>query len=296
VPLAAVTALAFGLINSSPGPTSYLPPPTEEHLAIVAFHRGRSELAEDLMVKAIGKRERYPRGRLQLASIYESRGEIDKAVQALKSIEDIPGIDPDWKATAHSSAARALAKSGRAEEAIPHWLRVVEIDPDSSYHQGEPYFHLGLGHFIRRHAWFELGRAMESLGRLEEAAAEYRAHLQVEPHAPEVLGRLALTAVELEEFEEAVDVMRRYLEIQPEDGSAYDLLGVALEGVGDLAGAEDAYRRCLDLYPTYASAHLNLADLYVKTDRPAEARSILESFLERSPGHEEALRMLHDIR
>jgi tetratricopeptide (TPR) repeat protein len=296
VPSVAITVAGFGLINTNPGPTTYLPPLTEEHLAVAAIRQGRSDLAENLLLRAIEERERSPRELLRLASIYEDRGEIDRAVQTLESIVKIPDVIPDLESTAHSTAARILANSGRAQDAIPHWRRVIEIDADSSYYHGEPYFHLGLGHFIRRYAWVELAKALESLGRLEEAADEYRAHLRVEPRAVEVLGRLALVAVELEEYEEAARVMKRYLKIQPGDASGHNLLGVALEGAGDLVGAEEAYQRSLEVSPTYARAYLNLAGLYREMSRVGEARSVLQLCLERNPDHEEALQLLREIR
>ena len=114
---------------------------------------------------------------------------------------------------------RILARHGRPEEAIAHWRRVRDIDPDSSYHRGVDYFHLGLGHFMRRQSNIEVGRILESLGRTEDAAAEYRAQLASEPMDAEVLGRLALVEVELGRFTEAVETLERYAALRPDDGS-----------------------------------------------------------------------------
>jgi len=285
---AVVLFLVFALANSNPGSTVHLPPWTEEHLAMAAHGGGRHDEAERLLKKTIGERRRAPRELLRLATVYEAMGRIDDAIATLAAIEDVPDVHPDWRATAHTTMADILTSNGRAEEAIPHRRRVVEIDPDSSYHRGKAYFHLGLGHFMQRHARVEIGKILESLGRSSEAAVEYRAQIAADPGDPEVLARLALVEVQGGEYDAAVHTLERYLALNPADGSGYILLADALRGAGQAGSAEAAYRRGLEFLPGDGPALLGLAELYTETGRPDEAVEILDSLLTIDADNEDA--------
>lgn len=81
-------------------------------------------------------------------------------------------------------------------------------------------------------------------------------------------------------------------------GEAYFLFlqGRMLEGRGDVAGAVAAYRRAIELVPSAADVRAELAGLFAREGRAAEAIAEAESALSTDPTNHEAHRILGLIR
>jgi tetratricopeptide (TPR) repeat protein len=81
-------------------------------------------------------------------------------------------------------------------------------------------------------------------------------------------------------------------------GDAYFqfIQGRTLEGKGDVAGAIAAYRKAIDLMPQASDVRAELAGLYAREGRAAEAISEAEGALKTDPDNREAHRILGFVR
>lgn len=117
--------------------------------------------------------------------------------------------------------------------------------------------------------WYDIAFDLEATSLLHARAAYERA-LDVDPdHAPSLinLGRLLHEAGDIRGAEECY---RRAMTLDDDPTAAFNL-GVALEDGGRLEEAIEAYREALSDDPRHADAHYNVAGVYERLGRRAEA-------------------------
>jgi len=103
---------------------------------------------------------------------------------------------------------------------------------------------------------------------LETAEINIKQALGVAPDDPYslfVLGRLKFRQ---KKYDEAVDALSSAARIDPHDPQIQNLLGLALSEKGLRGPAETALRKAIQLDPGYASAHNNLAVVYITQQPP----------------------------
>lgn len=101
------------------------------------------------------------------------------------------------------------------------------------------------------------GRALMDLARLDEAADRLRHALEMDPRHKVSLQNLALVRVRQHRPEEALDIYRRLLEIDPRHVGGHSGMGIALHYLGRTDEALQSVDRALALDPTYAEALVN---------------------------------------
>jgi Tfp pilus assembly protein PilF/4-amino-4-deoxy-L-arabinose transferase-like glycosyltransferase len=87
--------------------------------------------------------------------------------------------------------------------------------------------------------------------------------------------------------DEAIEHYRRALEYKPDHAPALNNLGAALASKGDVTQAIDHYERAIAIVPDYASAHYNLANALLRTGKPEKAAEHLRTALRSAPGSAE---------
>ncbi len=107
-----------------------------------------------------------------------------------------------------------------------------------------------------------LGAAYFTLGRNEDAAAQFERAHRLDPDSPRIALNLAAAKSALDEIDEAIDLLLRVLEMDPQ------------------------YRDC----------HYNLAIAYWRKERLPEAMAELEMEIALHPDHELARRMAAQLR
>lgn len=145
----------------------------------------------------------------------------------------------------------------RTEESI--WRDMVEKSPGSSV--------------VRNN----YGRALASLGRHEEAIAQYREGLRLSPEDARTWAKLGNALAEQARLSEAADAFRSALRYEPTDEKTHNNLARVLLRTGDLSGAIAHLQEAVRLDPTYALGRLNLAKLLANAGRFAEARAQAEA-------------------
>jgi tetratricopeptide (TPR) repeat protein len=129
-----------------------------------------------------------------------------------------------------------------------------------------------------------LGRAYLLLGRWEEAIAECREELRLDPnYYGDGRVNLAHALTELGRPAEALPYYEEGLRIRPDGFDVHNNYGIALAALGRWADAVAQYQEALRLQPDFAEAHNNLANALVKLGRLDEAFSHYAAALRLQP-------------
>jgi tetratricopeptide (TPR) repeat protein/2-polyprenyl-3-methyl-5-hydroxy-6-metoxy-1,4-benzoquinol methylase len=104
------------------------------------------------------------------------------------------------------------------------------------------------------------GSALQSEGRLDEAALSYREALALDPSLAAAHYNLGTVLQTQGKLDEAIECYRRTLTLTPDHAGAHGNLGAALHDRGLLPEAVASYRRALSLRPQSARLHYNLGN------------------------------------
>jgi tetratricopeptide (TPR) repeat protein len=293
-------------------------------LGISLLHLGRPLEALDALERSLERqpfREAALRGK---AAALQQVGRHEEALELYQTLL-LRGRDEDLLAQAMASAA-AVGDYDRIEGWSRRWL---ELRPDAE----QPLECLALAAFARRDfaaaaafsqtlldrnpenfaAWFNLGVALQELGKQSEAADAYARAAQIEPQSAEAhlgygaalheLGKVAEAqaayenALALEprlrpalwnlallhetrgEFGVAAQLYTWLAELHPEDGESWFRLGYSQFQLEDFPAALRAFESCLALSNKRPDAVLNLAVVQWRTGALEEARETLRPVL-----------------
>ncbi len=109
-------------------------------------------------------------------------------------------------------------------------------------------------------AYHNLGIALHSVGRIQEAADVYNKTLALNPADAEVCNNLGAILLARGDSREAADHFRTALAIKPDFADASDNLGNALKDEGELEQAVVSYENAIRLRPDRARTHCNLGN------------------------------------
>lgn len=162
-------------------------------------------------------------------------GHYDEAAQVLERFADAGRADE--LAMAHLTQARSLAEAGRLDDAVPHYRKALELQPNNPT--------------LLLHAGIHFGR----LGRIADAAALFERLVAVAPDNAEAHYNLGLALARLERIDTARARFAQAVALDPAHTGARMNHAMALEVLGRRAAAWDIYRDAAQAQPT------NLASL-----------------------------------
>lgn len=130
--------------------------------------------------------------------------------------------------------------------------------------------------------------ALETQGKLPEAAAEYRKILEANPLQPGIharLGRVLLSGAQpsKEVVAEAKKNFEDELEIDPNNATAEYVLGELAKTDGDFSTAARHYARASKIEPGFSQAYLGLGEALVAQQQFADAIPPLEQYEKLAP-------------
>jgi tetratricopeptide (TPR) repeat protein len=187
---------------------------------------------------------------LHVGQRYLQGGLFHRAVERFQDVtRSAPAHPGSW-----FLLSRALALSGRVTEALDAARRSVDLATALP-----PARRVGLD-VAELH--YNLGVILLAMARLEEAEAELRRALTLDPS--DVRMRAKLGAVLLQEGEDAAaaEELRLVVEREPGRPGAWLLRGKALLRLDDLPGAEAALLRARELDPAQAEVRYTLASVF----------------------------------
>lgn len=128
-----------------------------------------------------------------------------------------------------------------------------------------------------------LGIALWSGGARDAAIAEFQQAVQLNPKYAEAHNNLGVAFVQMERYAEAIVHFRAVLQGNPESAQVLNNLAVALMQTGKAEEAIPIFRKLLQANPRMATAHASLGDALLRRGRAAEALAHWRQALEREP-------------
>jgi tetratricopeptide (TPR) repeat protein len=130
-------------------------------------------------------------------------------------------------------------------------------------------------------------------GKWEEVELQLQKAGDDPAFVPQALLGFALFA--REDYAGAATALQRALEAEPTNALTAFFLGWAKEGAGDSSAALSAWRSAAHLDPSLVSAHLALADGYLRLSQPALAVQALKAGLTALPSSPELQSRLRQL-
>jgi tetratricopeptide (TPR) repeat protein len=163
-----------------------------------------------------------------------------------------------------------LQRNSDYRSAAAIWQSVLDVIPDNS----------------RAHN--NLGVALKSAGRVDEAIKHYNEALRATADDEKTLNNLGISFQALGRYDEAIDYFERALKVKPRYVDTYYNLGWIFELQGKFDKAIDYYRRSLQMNPGHPKAHNNLGKLLNQQGKINEAMEHFRMALELKPAYADA--------
>ncbi|MGB9500166.1 MAG: tetratricopeptide repeat protein [Dissulfuribacterales bacterium] len=175
---------------------------------------------------------------------------------------------------AHYNLGNVLAKKGRIDEAIPHYLQALQIKPEfADAHnnlanalnmQGkvdDAIYHFSEALRIKSDyegVHYNLGVALDRQGRTDDAIFHYLQAIKTNPDYVNAHYKLGVALNQKGRIDEAITQFSQAIRIKHDYAEAHNNLGAALFQKGDITGAIDCFQTALKIKPDYAMAKNNL--------------------------------------
>jgi Flp pilus assembly protein TadD len=169
---------------------------------------------------------------------------------------------PDGAKT-HNNLALALVELGRLEDAADHFEASLAIEPKAEIYS-------------------DLGFTKARLGRPDEALADYRKALELDPDCGSALVNIAVTLVQAGRLDEAEAHYRKALVGRP-TAETHNGLGYVLLRQGKVDAAAAEFQTAIATDPKYVPAYNNLAEVMVAQGRLDEAATYYRRSLAEKP-------------
>ncbi len=193
-------------------------------------------------------------------------------------------------AVAHNNLGAALANLGRLDEAAPHF-RVAEAvnpeDPEVHYNLGRYFLQKGkpneaLSEYglclywtgdqaLAARARLDAGLAFAAKGNNNQAQANYRVAIKLDPESVPAYLNLGLILYSEKKPDEAMRVFAQALQVQ-QNALAYFWIGRILQDQNKLSEALQAYRSALKVAPNLIAAQHNI-DSILQTQNSDQKKS-----------------------
>jgi len=184
-----------------------------------------------------------------------------------RTLVDVGELSVPAKALDEARKGRELRRKGKAEDALKHLRRAVEIHPAFGA------------------AWVEIATIYRAAGRMAEAEEALLKAVEVSPQSLAARKHLGYLYLVSNRPALAVVQLAEAVRLEPADVGAKAFLGEALFKVGKLEDAEGALRAALALDPTCYPAAYRLSALYAGQKKFQEAIALLERILKQEhPG------------
>jgi serine/threonine-protein kinase len=249
----------------------------EAHIVLGMIYRGtgRFEPAVEELREVLRQDPRNPVAESELAQAYLSLGMNDSAEQVCRrAIAACPSF---WGG--YNLLGYVYYRTQRYEEAIPQFLKVVELTPDN----------------VR--AQRNLGAMYHYMGSWEKAELAYERALAIKPDAATWNNLGALYFYRSHRFSDAAAAFERAIELGQQDYRVYASLGAAYSALdGKQAQAEQNYRKAIALAERQLTVNPrdgvtigHLADFYASVQDVARARELQERALALEPSNGEVV-------
>lgn len=166
-------------------------------------------------------------------------------------------------------------------------IRILERRPDSTLPGIEAleasYFASQVGNSAFAEFLSALGTVLVRQGEAEEGFRFLTEAVELDPENVKAWGNLGAMRVQAGDEERALLAYRRAQSLAPEDPDVAYNLGTLFARMGEGKQAADQYRLAIRLRPGMEAAYIPLARVLVQEVHYAQARGVLQQFLDRFP-------------
>jgi len=177
-----------------------------------------------------------------------------------------------------SELAPALALSGRPEEALDAYRRVLDAHPDDAT------------------THYNMGNVLNGLGKAEDAANSFRRAAVLAPDFAEAHANLGATLHMAKHYEEAVTAYRGALKTFGDNADLHHNLGAVCHALGQNEDAAAAYRKAVELAPDRLEFRQKLAETLQELRAYDEAIEMFRQVLAQAPSSVDAVKGLAETQ
>jgi len=171
---------------------------------------------------------------------------------------------------AHHNLGIALFQKGKPDEAIAHFQKALELDPNDA------------------DVLNTLGDVLLHEGKVDEAIAHFKRLLQIKPNSADTEDKLGSALLQKGEVDEAITCFHKALQIYHDSAEAHINLGAALLEKGNVDEAITHFQTALQIEPDSAGAHYNLGNTLLHKGKVDEAIAHFQKVLQINPANAEA--------
>jgi len=268
-------------------------------LGVIYFKEGKFEQSATELHRALELKPGLPRVESLLAMVLSEQGHFQQALPGLeKGFHQ--SADPELKRMCGLRLERAytsMHNDAKAIEIVLELQLAYPDDPEALYYSSKIF---GNQAFLSAQKLFQTApnstwgmmaaaEAHESQGNLDQAIAEYREVLKLDPARPNVhfrIGRVLLTRGtskgDAKDLEAAATEFQQELDLNPSSANAAYELAEIYRKQGHEELARKYFQEAVDSYPAFEEAHVGLALTLLETD-PASARTHLQKAITLDP-------------
>jgi tetratricopeptide (TPR) repeat protein len=256
----------------------YLPAQLKLAEALLSVQRFNESQA--LLEKLLRAQPASSHAHFWLGKIYAAQRAIAAAIEHLRrAVELAPRFGQ-----AHYALALVLRDAGQREQAAEHFKLSQQYKLVRPY-LADPLLEAVAALNLSALEAYRKGVQLEAEGRLEQAAAEYRNALELNPQLAQAYVNLLVIHGKLNQYAQVEEVYQTALAQAPNTVELHLNYAIALLAQGNRAGAAQALQRCLEINPYYAAAHFNLGLLAEQQTKLDEAERRYRAALENDPQH-----------
>jgi predicted O-linked N-acetylglucosamine transferase (SPINDLY family) len=197
-----------------------------------------------------------------LALLYEKWGNLDRAVQLVRSAIDFQAAP---KAPYHTNLGNFLHKLNRFDQAIDQYRLAIAIDPSFDLPR------------------LNLATTLRALGNEDESRQTLESALEICPDSPDVCFEAGSLRVSQRRFDEAEQLLERAVKLKPARIEAWIRLALVLDLRGKPVAAAAALYQALKLEPQNDVARTNLSTVLAGLANAHESEKLLLEVLKTSP-------------
>ena len=238
-----------------------------------------------------------------LGQAYFSRDMLDEAVEAWQKIA---ALDPN-DIFARIELADLFREQELYSQAIAQYQAIIEIKKDDTYRRclslreiGKIYEESGddqkalknydealeltaAGNWLRKDLQQRIIAIYSADANWKDLIAYYKAKLETNPNAPELLGLLAAAYIENQQLEEGIDTYRKGLELAPTDTGLRISLISTLRNAEKFAEAAAEYEVLSEQQPDDFGIYRELGKLYLQLEDGEKAKAVYKRMIDRDP-------------
>jgi len=214
------------------------------------------------------------------ANLLNASGKADQAIEHYLICLQLKSDSPE----VHNNLGSALLAKGRMDEAIVHYQKAIELAGNQRSGRDSSG--------VLAEAHYNLANALRIQRRFQEALEHYAEALKLKPDDIDTLRGFGLTLAELKRFDEAIRRYNKILELEPGNVIAHGLLGLALAGQGKTDEAIEQFRIVLGQRPDDVEMYCNMGILLEQQGKTDEAINQYRRAIEVNPSYDKARSLL----